>query len=249
MSCNHLFPTVTMASQDGQQPDQKKARTQIDILDFQPEMGDLSPIQDLKGPCTPSRRQTLRLFLFWLSLGLTLCDSSTKVVDEVLKKHPVQVLAGKTKSEKRLRGDVRDLYTNARLLLLLLLLLLWLLLLLLLLFLFLLLLLALSSCYHLSSSSVIIICRYHLSLCSFFQCDLISLCQWLIVMVLIIMSICTQCKSVTQKVEFVVEKRISVMASQRCELERGYDERISGSAVRKGRSTSNVHRASVGGRN
>ena len=72
-------------------------------------------------------------------------------------------------------------------------------------------------------SSNVIICRYRVSLCSVifvgevffsfaFQCDLIGLCQWLIVMVIVIMSICTQCKPATQEVEFVVEKKLSIMA-------------------------------------
>ena len=91
----------------------KKSRKQIDILDFLLEMGDLTPLQEFKGPRVPSRRQTLRHFLYFLVLGLSLIDAGNKVVENVLKKHPTK--ADQAKTPKRIRDDVIALYKNARL--------------------------------------------------------------------------------------------------------------------------------------
>ena len=96
-----------MASEE--QP--KKERKQNDIFEFFPEMGDLSPIDGLRGPKTPSRRQVLRFFLFFIALGSSLTEAADKVVPEVLKKHP----SASPKSCKKLRDDVIGLYHAVRL--------------------------------------------------------------------------------------------------------------------------------------
>ena len=88
-----------------------KHRQQNDLLEFIPELGDLSPISEFKGPRTPSRRQVLRLFLSFLALGFTLLEAGGEVVDRVLKKHPT---ASQTKTRKTLSGDVIALYKDTR---------------------------------------------------------------------------------------------------------------------------------------
>ena len=96
-----------MASEE--QP--KKERTQNDVLEFLPEMGDLSPTDGLRGPKTPSRRQVLRHFLFFIALGSTLREAADQVVPAVLKKHPSTT----PKNHYKLRDDIVGLYHAVRL--------------------------------------------------------------------------------------------------------------------------------------
>ena len=74
-------------------------------------LGDLSHLEDLKGPKTPSNRQVLRFFLFLISLGQSLNDAADAVVERVLQKHPSTSVS---KTERRLRDDVKDIYHEAK---------------------------------------------------------------------------------------------------------------------------------------
>ena len=53
---------------------QKHSREQIDLLDFIPELGEMSPISDFKGPRAPSKRQVLRHFLILFCPLLSLSE-------------------------------------------------------------------------------------------------------------------------------------------------------------------------------
>ena len=90
-------------------PNKKKRRNRD--VSFSDELGDLSPIEGFRGPKTPSNRQVLRFFLFLISVGNTLNDAASKVVEAVLAKHPTSV----SKSPHRLRLDVLNLHKEARL--------------------------------------------------------------------------------------------------------------------------------------
>ena len=98
------------ASEENATP-QKHSKEQIDLLDFIPELGEMSPISDFKGPRTPSRRQVLHHFLYFVALGCSLFDAGTKVVTNILTQHGNPK---GTKTEKTLRGDVMSLWKNAR---------------------------------------------------------------------------------------------------------------------------------------
>ena len=87
----------------------RKERKQ-NVLEFISELGDFSPVDGLRGPKTPSRRQVLRLFLFFIALGNTLAEAADKVVPEILKKHPKV----STKSYYKLRDDIISLYHAIR---------------------------------------------------------------------------------------------------------------------------------------
>ena len=89
----------------------KSQKTQIDLLEFIPELGDLSPISEFKGPRVPSRRQVLRHVLFFVALGLSLVEAGGKVVDNVLKKH---VAAAQAKTRNKIIDDVVSLYKKTR---------------------------------------------------------------------------------------------------------------------------------------
>ena len=89
----------------------KSQKTQIDLLEFIPELGDLSPILEFKGPRVPSRRQVLRHVLFFVALGLSLVEAGGKVVDNVLKKH---VAAAQAKTRNKIIDDVVSLYKKTR---------------------------------------------------------------------------------------------------------------------------------------
>ena len=80
------------------------------IPDFANEFGDLSPIKEIRGPKTPSRRQVLRLFLFLLTLGNSQLEAAKAVVVDVLKKHSTHVC----KDPGRLERDVMALYQETR---------------------------------------------------------------------------------------------------------------------------------------
>ena len=82
-------------------------------LPLLPELGDLSPLSELRGPKTPSNRQVLRFFLFLLSLGRSASSAAEEVVDQVLTKHPETT---DRKSSRRLQLDVIALNSKARLL-------------------------------------------------------------------------------------------------------------------------------------
>ena len=86
-------------------------KTQIDLLEFIPEMGDLSSLSEFKGPRVPSRRQVLRHVLYFVVLGLSLVEAGGKVVDNVLKKH---VGAGQAKTRNKIIDDVVSLYKKTR---------------------------------------------------------------------------------------------------------------------------------------
>ena len=88
----------------------RKERKQNDVLEFISELGDFSPVDGLRGPKTPSRRQVLRLFLFFIALGNTLAEAADKVVPEILKKHPKV----SPKSYYKLRDDIISLYHAIR---------------------------------------------------------------------------------------------------------------------------------------
>ena len=84
------------------------------IPEFSNDFGEMSLIDGLRGPKTPSNRQVLRLFLFFVSLGNSLQDAANSVVTKVLKKHSTAVC----KKPRTLADDVRALYNEARLLML-----------------------------------------------------------------------------------------------------------------------------------
>ena len=88
-------------------------KRQIDLLEFSKEFGDLTPIDDFRGPKTLSQRQTLRLSLHYLSQGKTQDEAGSEVVKRVLEKHPT-VPASKLKAERTLIEDVKTLYKDAR---------------------------------------------------------------------------------------------------------------------------------------
>ncbi len=83
------------------------------ILEFSDEFGDLSPIDDFRGPRTPSRRQVLRHVLFWIEGGKNLKEAANEVVPRLLQKH--SCLAAGAKSPRRLSEDIISLYKYARL--------------------------------------------------------------------------------------------------------------------------------------
>ena len=87
-----------------------KERTQIVVLDFMAELGEMSPIDGLRGPKTPSRRQVLRHFLFFVAMGSSLIVAAEKVVPNLLKKYAVRAL----KSPKKLRDNIVDMYKAIR---------------------------------------------------------------------------------------------------------------------------------------
>ena len=85
----------------------------IDILDFSSHFGDLSPIEEFRGPKTPSYRQALRNLLFGLSKGTSLQESANEVVVRVLLKHPTETRD--LKCPRDLANDVINIYKDARL--------------------------------------------------------------------------------------------------------------------------------------
>ena len=88
----------------------KKERKQNNVPDFMAELGDLSPVDGLRGPKTPSRRQVLRFFLFFIALGSSLADAADQVIPDLLKKHQTE----SPKSHKKLRDDLIGLYQAVR---------------------------------------------------------------------------------------------------------------------------------------
>ena len=88
----------------------KRSRKQHDVLDFIQELGDLSPVDGLRGPKTPSSRQVLRFFLFFIALGSSLSDAADKVIPAVLMKHQAE----SPKSRNKLRDDLIGLYHAVR---------------------------------------------------------------------------------------------------------------------------------------
>ena len=67
------------------------AKKREKVLKFSSEFGDLSPIEEFKGPKTPSNRQVLRLLLYWVSIGYSLQSAAAAVVTEVLRKQATAV--------------------------------------------------------------------------------------------------------------------------------------------------------------
>ena len=90
--------------------EKKKKVKSVELPESGP-LGDLSHVEDLKGPKTPSNRQVLRFFLFLVSLGQSLNDAADAVVERVLQKHPSTSVS---KTERRLRDDVKDIYHEAK---------------------------------------------------------------------------------------------------------------------------------------
>ena len=83
--------------------------TKNKVPEFSSDFGDLSPVDALRGPKTPSNRQVLRLFLFLFLAGNLLQSAAELVVKQVLRKHKTHVC----KTERRLQDDVKVLYTEA----------------------------------------------------------------------------------------------------------------------------------------
>ena len=83
--------------------------TKNKVPEFSSDFGDLSLIDALHGPKTPSNRQVLRLFLFLFLAGNLLQSAAELVVEQVLRKHKTHVC----KTERRLQDDVKGLYTGA----------------------------------------------------------------------------------------------------------------------------------------
>ena len=75
------------------------------------ELGDLSPLKEMKGPKVPSNRQVLRFFSFLLSVGTELSQATGIVVEKRLAKHATAT----AKSQRRLEEDVSDLLKTASL--------------------------------------------------------------------------------------------------------------------------------------
>ena len=88
-------------------------KQQIDVLSFSVEFNDLSPVDELRGPKTPSNRQSLRHFLHWISQGKSLDEAGAEVAVRVIAKHPT-VPASKLKAPRTLSDNVVALYREAR---------------------------------------------------------------------------------------------------------------------------------------
>ena len=63
------------------------ARKKAKIREFGPELGDLYPIDEFKGPKTPSNRQVLPMLLYLAAISSTLREAAKEVITHVLKKH------------------------------------------------------------------------------------------------------------------------------------------------------------------
>ena len=70
----------------------------------------MSPVEDFKGPKTPSNRQVLRLFLHFVAIGYSLQVAAREVVTQVLGKHTSSI----SKSPRRPQDDVLSLYKESR---------------------------------------------------------------------------------------------------------------------------------------
>ena len=92
-----------------EKPTPKKFKRNCDtpLID---ELGDLSPLEEMRGPKVPSNRQVLRFFLFLLSVGTELSEATGLVVEKVLAKHTTAT----AKCQRRLEDDVSDLLKQAR---------------------------------------------------------------------------------------------------------------------------------------
>ena len=88
----------------------KKERGKHDILEFLPQLGDLRPVEEMRGPKTPSRRMVLQNFLYFVAMGSSLLAAAEIVVPSLMKKHPMEVM----KTPKKLRDDIIDLYQALR---------------------------------------------------------------------------------------------------------------------------------------
>ena len=110
----HLLVVVSLLPliirQSFKMSEKKKKVKSMDLPESGP-LGDLSPTEDLKGPKAPSNRQVLRFFLFLISLGQSLNDAADTVVQRILDKHPTTSVS---KTERRLREDVKNIYTEAK---------------------------------------------------------------------------------------------------------------------------------------
>ena len=82
---------------------------EAEVLEFGSEFGDLNPIDGLRGPKMPSRRQVLHHFLFFITLGCSLVEAADKVVPNILK-HSTET----AKNRYKLRDDVSNLYRAVR---------------------------------------------------------------------------------------------------------------------------------------
>ena len=87
-------------------------KVQIDLLEFGPSFGDLSPLESFLGPKTPGNRAALRNFLYWVAQGKPLRESANEVVFAVLLKHPSE--ANNLKDSRYLANDVIKIYKEAR---------------------------------------------------------------------------------------------------------------------------------------
>merc|ERR1712074_233148 len=83
--------------------------TKNKVPEFSSNFGDLSLIDALHGPKTPSNRQVLGLFLFLFLAGNLLQSAAELVVEQVLRKQKTHVC----KTERWLQNDVKVLYTEA----------------------------------------------------------------------------------------------------------------------------------------
>ena len=88
-------------------------KQQIDILWFSHEFGDLTPVDEFRGPKTPSNRLSLRLLLHWISQGNSLDEAGAEVAVRVVAKHPT-VPASKLKAPRTLSENAISLYREAR---------------------------------------------------------------------------------------------------------------------------------------
>ena len=88
------------------EPAPKKAK----VLEFGSEFGDMSPIDEFRGPKTPSNRQVLRMMLHFAALSSTLREAAKDVITKVMEKHTTAVC----KSPRRLEDDIIALHSEAR---------------------------------------------------------------------------------------------------------------------------------------
>ena len=85
-------------------------RTRLKYTSFSENLGDLSPLQEFRGPKVPNNRQVLRFFIFLISVGFTQRQAADEVVEKVLQKHETDI----SKSPRRLSDAVLSLHKQAK---------------------------------------------------------------------------------------------------------------------------------------